>query len=327
MTASANPMQEVPPAAPEHDPDGGSIFTPYRRTQLLVLAASVLCFLLFWWTASAIHLPEQPGFEGSLLRQRGWPLDVLATYVLFAASVVIGTLIGGRAWFFTGLFAATVGLSALSVRGGPMRFVLFDAASSANTRGVFLQLLLEQCLLFVPIGLAWTHFWRRYEPQWSVPANEDAGSSADGSPPALAVAAQAGLMGLFVWILAATDAKKQVLIGVFVGGAAGTALADYLVPHRKALAWYWVGPFLVGAVGYVLAYYNAGTWTTGNPAGMFANLARPLPLDYASAGSAGALLGWWLTADRPRIPFSLRPGKGVASAAAPREERTGADLL
>jgi hypothetical protein len=40
---------------------------------------------------------------------------------------------------------------------------------------------------------------------------------------------------------------------------------------------------------------------TGRVTGVFAPLARPLPLDYASFGTAGALLGYWMGADRERL--------------------------
>ena len=106
-------------------------------------------------------------------------------------------------------------------------------------------------------------------------------------------------------LLTPTDAIKQVLLGVFVACYGGAALAENLVPDRKAAAWFWVSPLAVGLLGYILAFINAGDFTTGVATGIFANLAHPLPLDYASAGIAGTLLGYWSGAERPELKNSI----------------------
>ena len=54
-------------------------------------------------------------------------------------------------------------------------------------------------------------------------------------------------------------------------------------------------------IGYLLAHWAGADFTIGIPQGNFAPLARVLPLDYASAGAAGALLGYWVGAERPPI--------------------------
>lgn len=59
--------------------------------------------------------------------------------------------------------------------------------------------------------------------------------------------------------------------------------------------WYWAGPLMVGLVGYLLVFTGQDPQlVVGNPSGTFAALARPLPMDYASVGPAGALLGYWM---------------------------------
>jgi len=124
--------------------------------------------------------------------------------------------------------------------------------------------------------------------------------------------------GALLLLLAPTDAKKQVLVGVFVACFGGAALAESIVPDRKAAAWFWVSPLAVGVLGYVLAFVNATDFTTGTAAGMFAKLAHPLPLDYASAGIAGALLGYWSGAERPELSTSI-----LASMTPKREPNSG----
>src|SRR6185312_14504210 len=150
-----------------------------------------------------------------------------------------------------GLFAAAIGLMAVSIRGGPSRYVLFDAAAHGMARTVFLRLLFEQCLLFLAIVAIWSLFWSRYEA--ALPhAPSDEKPRPDGMSTLLAVLGQTVIMGLIVLLLAPTDAKKQDLVAVFIAGFVGSSLAEYLFPNQKAGRWYWVGPFLVGALGYVM---------------------------------------------------------------------------
>ena len=298
----------------------GTIFTPYRVTQFFVVLASIVCALLFWWAARTLGIPAERGFDAGVLEQPHWPLVLISIYVLFVVCLIVATLISGRWWFFGGLFAAVVGLSVLSARGGPIRDVLFDAQATDSPRSVFVRLALETCLLFIPIGLAWTFFWKRFDAALPTP---DPASRTEQMPLALALVAQTVITAAVVLLLAATDAKKQVMVSVFLGGLLGTALADYLAPHRKAAIWYWVGPLAVGVIGYLLAYVNAPAWTNGAPQGAFAALARPLPLDYASVGTAGALLGYWLAAERPRVRFSFRsalPSAGSNEPLASKEQ-------
>ena len=319
LSAHARAMDEQPnPADP--DSQSGTIFTPHRRTQALVLAASILCFLLFWWGGALLGVPAERGFQGSLLAQPNWPLALLATYLMLGVAVVIGSAIAGRAWFFGGLFAATIGLMALSIRGGPVRYVLFDAAAHGAAQRVFGRLLLEQCLLFVPIALLWMFFWRRYQAAIASiqPAGNEKKSSGDAgghASTAMALLAQVAIMGVIILLLTPTDAKKQALVSVFVAALVGTALAEYFTPDDQAPAWFWVGPFIVGAVGYLTAWFNATPWTTGTPNGALANLAQLLPLDYASAGCAGALLGYWMSGARANAVFSLRSGNHTPAGA------------
>lgn len=305
------------PSTEPNSPTDGAVFSAYRRTQAMVGIASVLCILIFWETGKALGIPPVPKVNGSLLGLAHWPVAILATYVLFVIAMVIGILVGGRSWFFAGVFTAAVGMATLSIRGGPMHYVLFNAAAQGDTQKVFLRLLAEQCLVFLPIALAWSFVWRRY--QAALPAAEPGESVArDGvANTAGAVLTQLVVMGLIVHLFSPTDAKKQVTVSVFLGAFGGAALGEYLFPNRRAAAWYWLAPFLVGAIGYVFAYTHAADWTTGEALGPLAHLAHALPLDYAGAGVAGALLGYWISAERPAVAFSLRPHSSSRTAAPP----------
>lgn len=307
-------------------PKGGTIFTAYRITQFFVVIACVVCVLLFRWGGKSLGIPAERGFDDSVLQQPHWPLVLISIYVIFAVCLVLGTLISGRWWFFGGLFSAAVGLAAMSALGGPMRYVLFDAQARGASQRIFITLAIETILLFIPIALAWSYFWKRFDV--ALPAPEEGKSPKPAQTPiGVAIVAQIAFTGAIILLLAATDAKKQVLMSAFLGGLIGAALADYAAPHRQALRWYWVGPLAVAVIGYLLAYINSTPTTNGLPQGAFAALARPLPLDYASLGAAGALLGYWAAADRPRVRFSMRaagPTAAQQSPASPTTEQTRA---
>jgi len=290
----------------EEQSSDGAIFSAYRRTQALVLIASVVSAVIFWEVAARLGIPPIARLEGSLIEQAQVPLAFIATYVLYFVAVAIGILIAGRSWFFAGIFSASVGLTALSIRCGPMRHVLFNAAAQGDTRQIFLRLVAEQCLIFVPVGLTWIYFWRKYSAGRRSAEPEEHDLALMGAGPTLgALFTQVAIMGLLVWLMSATDVKKQVTIAVFIGGFGGTSMGEYLFPNRDAARWYWLGPLVVGVVGYLAAFFHSSDWTIGSAQGALANLAHPVPLDYAGAGIIGTLLGVWVGGDRPDIVFSM----------------------
>ena len=301
-------MSDQPSTQSAEEPPA-TIFTPYRRTQALVVIATALCFLLFWWGGRWLGIPSEPKYQISLLEQPHWGAALLATYIMFLCTMALGTLIAGRSWFFAGLFSATFGLIALSARGGPLRYVLFYAADHPPghpiMQRIFLVLLVEQCLLFLVVGLLWLLFWNRYEQALARAAKPQEKRRESENSAALGLAAQFLIMCVIVLLLTPTESKKQVLVSLFVAGFAATSLSEYFFPSRKAGRWYWIAPLAVGAIGYLLAYFNAPQWTIGDPSGAFAALARPLPLDYASAAMAGTILGFWIGAERPQVTLSL----------------------
>ncbi len=95
-----------------------------------------------------------------------------------------------------------------------------------------------------------------------------------------------------------TDSKKQVLASVFIAGLAGTSVAESYFADRRTARWYWVGPVVVGVIGYIAIWITIPKFEDGNRLLddlTFAALARALPLDYASAGMFGALMGYWMS--------------------------------
>jgi hypothetical protein len=100
------------------------------------------------------------------------------------------------------------------------------------------------------------------------------------------------LMIALMSLLAQTDAKAQVIAAVGASAMLATMAANWFAPAAPS-PWLWGGPILVALVGYVSCYFHPDGLAVGRTSGYFAALARPLPLDYASVGVAGSLLGYW----------------------------------
>jgi hypothetical protein len=249
-----------------------------------------------WLAGRWFGIPAHPGYEMSLMLQPTPAAALLLTGIAICAATAIATVIAGSIRFDAGLFGASVGLVALANRGGPMRYVM----QAAPGRGTFLSLAVELVLLGGMLGTAWFGLWLLYRG-----GRLQGDALRDGlldrphslTDHLLALGTQAGSMAVMVMLLARTDDKKQVLAAVCVASLLATLLAYAVSPTRPSV-WFWAGPIVVGVLGYLSAYWAWGTsdpvvWKSGQGGGLLAPLARPLPLDYASLGTAGAILGYW----------------------------------
>jgi hypothetical protein len=270
-----------------------------QRNRVLLLCGAVVCLAVFFFAAIAFGMPAEPGFQASILEQPA-PIVVFAM-VLIAMLVctVMGTLLAGTVEPDAGFCVACVGLAALSLRGGGMGDVLRAALKSE----IYLGMLAELLALYGIVVIAWSMLagiQRRgwlLSPEHARGISPDAeGSLVDQALPErlLALAFQIAVMTVGMLLLAQSDAKAQVLMAVGVSAFVG-ALAVYSVFPVRPSIWFWIGPLFVGAAGYLFAYYNPDGLTLGETRGMLGALARPLPLDYASLGPAGALLGYWMS--------------------------------
>jgi len=192
--------------------------------------------------------------------------------------------------FEGGLFCAAVGMTALSARGGPVHYTLMDAPGS----GVFLKLLVELVLLFVFVGCGWfaLHILRESSLLRAEPHGDDDDLDAMPGQGLLALGAQIILMIILVLLFAQTDKKPQVIWGVALAAFLAALGAHSLFPARPS-AWFWITPLIVGVIGYLFAWSGGNHLPGGVVGGLMPALARPLPLDYASAGVAGSLYGYW----------------------------------
>lgn len=285
------------------DSPDGSIFGPRRLTQLLVLIAVGVCVVIFLIAGKWVDYPDEPYYRGSLLQP---PMNVAAligAIVLLCICALLGDLIVGRRWFLAGLFIATAALSTWSIRGGTMQAVLLRAQTTHAGRGIFLTLLLEHLILMAAIAGLWMLLWaKRAAAIASLPAAEEEAEQDEGRSTGSALLAQIGATLLILLIvLVETSVKKQALVGVFLAGAGGTSLAETFFSTRQTARWYWLAPLIAGVVGYLFAFFQPTGLEIGHLNGMFAGLARPLPLDYASLGCAGALLGYWANVEVVKV--------------------------
>ena len=274
------------------------MLTTYQRNRLLLLAAASCSAALFWGAGVWFGIPHYPGFEASLALQPRPALGALLVGFVLLLSVALSTAIAGTVRFDAGLFTAAIGLSALSIRGGPMRYVF----QSAGGPGVMVALIVELLALFGFLGLAWYGLWLlhrrgKLQPDALRDGLEDQDHSLNDR--LIALASQVATMAVLLALFAPVDDQKQVLAAVFISAFLATLMSYTFTPVRPSV-WYWAGPLVVGVIGYGAAYINWGrggpsVWKSGFAAGFLAPLARPQPLDYASLGPAGAILGYWMS--------------------------------
>ena len=231
----------------------------HRLTQIAFCSTTLICFVIFWYSSRLIGFPQEPRHGGSLLRQ---PMLIciaalFTSVVLVYCLTLLTTALLASRWMFAGLAATTAGLTAWSMRGGPIREILFYAPSST----VFVTLAVELLVLGGIVGAAWLLLWRAYR-ESTAEAREDEKQETT-EPVWTVVLIQVLVMGLGVMVLAQTDAKKQALAAVFVSGVVSTLVAEGYRPGSGAGKWYWLAPVVIGVAGYLLNVTSSGGWASG----------------------------------------------------------------
>jgi hypothetical protein len=265
-----------------------------RRHKLILLTVSMVSLALFYGVSKLFKIPAYPHFSASLFQQPMTYATLLVVAVIYLASVLACSTLAGRVRFDAGLFCTSIGLYVLSFRGGPVRFALFNSSGA----GVFLSLFFEMLFLaaLVVAGsmllqlLASRHLLSREKP-----IETEIDHSGPISQQILGMATNAIMICIFLLVLGQSDRKAQIVCALVAACTVGAGVGYYVAPAPRA-AWFWSAPLLVGALGYVLTYLNAGAgWTTGEVRGAFAPLARAMPLDYASIGVASSIFGYWIS--------------------------------
>ena len=269
-----------------------SAITPVEWRWISIASLISVCSSLE--VAKLLGLPAEPGFTGSLLSGPSPVLAILDTFLVGVVCAIVGAiailLIADEA----GMLCACIGLSGLAVRGGSIRSVL----QLANGNGIFGLLAVESVFLFGLICLFWIAL-RLFSAlirgknvsdfKYTAPnETETAGISEKISVAAVEVL----VMAVCEIVLIQSDAKSQSMIGVGLAGF-GASIAAYVYKPLADGFWYWIGPSLLAVTAYSLAMLNGEGIEVGEVHGWFAALVRPTPLDYASLGTAGALLGYW----------------------------------
>jgi hypothetical protein len=277
-----------------------TILTPYRRARLLLLGGVVASFLLYYWASRVMGVPPESGHQASLIVQGAPVASVLVTVVVFAIALAIGTALAGMIRFNAGLLAACLGLAAISLRGGDTRRMWLYAMSVTSANGLFVRFAVEAALLGALIGAAWwvlrglhikgTLKDRESESMLDTPEHEAANERA-------AFGTQLAITAVGIYLLAQSDAKGQALAAVFIASFAGSAVAHTSFSTGPR-SWYWLPPIALAFLAYLVCSFSPpeNGLTLANPRNhMLIPLVRPLPLDYASLGTAGAILGHWMS--------------------------------
>lgn len=268
------------------------MLSSYQRSRILLWTGVIVCTLIFWIGGAYFDVPLLPREAGSLLAQPAPVTSTMIAGILLLACVIVASAIAGSQQFEAGLMCATVGLAALSMRAGPMRETLF----LANGPAIYLRLAVELAILFafvaagflIVVALGQVRFVKHELP---VSDSDDVDEPLDQR--LLALLTHVVVMAMLMMLLCQSDDKAQVLASVGVSSILAALAAHQFVATRPS-TWFFAGPLVVGVAGYLLTYFGgAPGWKVGQVRGMFAPLARPLPLDYASFGTAGAIIGYW----------------------------------
>lgn len=274
------------------------ITRPVWQTKWLLPAAAFLAYAVCWWLAGRLKTSRVFGFDGSLLATGHLWSNLAIALIAVVAGGVIGTIIAGSIRPDAGLFAAGFALLAVGNHGRSIVSVLQDVNGN---RSIYLLFALELVLLSVVMAACWwvLHRLQQHGHLHRDPAR-DGLADADLPPNAgwQELIRQVVVTAAVILIVAESEDRKQLIAAVGVGAFAG-AFFPYWQHGARPSVWYWSGPLLVGVIGYLFAFVSPPHgFEIGRPdingGGILGALSRPLPLDYASMGPAGALAGYWM---------------------------------
>lgn len=270
----------------------------YNRIRIIL--ASMLALMVGYIGARLFGFPADVGFDASLLHQPNPIIAILGAIVTLVVATVIALPIVRGVHPEAALAIGTLGLARFTWRGGTISQTLLNASS----KSIYLVLSLEVVLLFsAALGL-W-FIIRRFLPAVSeIPFNETVErelqeQKAESIQPEpldqklLACATQIVVMIAGMFLFCRSTDKSQVFFSIFFSAMLSTLAAHRFISVRPAF-WYWMGPMVVAVIGYLTGYLVPTGLAIGDPGHYFAALARPLPLDYLSAGIPGAIWGYTL---------------------------------
>lgn len=297
---SATPLAEAPAE--------GTTPTFDRNQRWLLIAIGIVTYLATTFIFAHVYpLFRAPGFGGSLLIDSN-PIIALTSVVVWS-SIIFGVALfaGRRVRPDVGIFAVAIALLAIRFTGGVTRDVYLAQPTAGTLRMLALELALIGTLLtlfsaatqllirrgVVPSDAALDHIHTKSEPL---------------GQRFLATFAHFMVFCVITLYVVRSDERMQVLGMLVIASILASICAVRFIPATPSI-FFWLGPIAAGIVGYLVTSV-AGTQNLaiGEPAGYCAGLARALPLDFASAGVAGSIYGYWT--GRGWIPAdSLEPAK------------------
>jgi hypothetical protein len=261
------------------------------RERFTLTAGSLLCVFITLWFSRMLGIPADPMRAGTLLQQSAWPIAIGLTWILLIGGTLLTCVFASNRHYEAGLFCSSLGVAILSVQFGPERFALFAAGGPH----VYLSMCLELILLYIGIAIAWSVLHRASR-VGLLPAEPAVKMDEPLDQKLLAMLMHVIVMTVVMLLLCRSDVKPQTFASVAVAAYLASLAAYQFVPTQPS-AWFLASPLIVGLIGYIAQYFSPWDWMIGDARGYFANLSCPLPLDYATLGTAGALLGYW-TAQR-----------------------------
>lgn len=283
-----------------------------------VLLASVIGIILLCTVGWVVSEPADPQMGITLATRWGrvvgvWP----ALMVLTAVAGVIGTVLAPRRLAEGGMFAASVGLAGLALKGGSMQDVLgymLPAAEAGARRGLMALMALDTLLWTALLAVTWIAvaltrrwLWNDEELYNPLPAGRRQAAVSTEKPKAgWAALVITGLVAVFfIWLTITRTpvspvARGQVIASVAAGFYLGAMAARHFT-RQDAAHWYLLGVPAAALLGYLVAYLSSNMDWAGTQWAPYVDLkttpphelARPLPIEYLSVGVAATLAGFW----------------------------------
>lgn len=298
QTPSDLPPKSVTHEAPAADAqanegdlgDGPNPILAYHRPRVLMALTALSGYLIIHLLSTWLRLPAATDRSPSILLNQPWGLALPVLFIGLILSAAVGSLIGGRVRPDAGLIAAAFGLLAMSIRSGTVRFAFLSGKGASVYAIMAMEMvLLYVMLLFIWIALRWM-VQRKYLPE-DVECDEMSANEDKLVFRLIALGTQVAVMAIVVLMVGQSDRKFQALAAIGLGSFAGTIVAHTLFSVQPSV-WFWAGSLVTGLIGYFLALANPGLWIIGKYA---SPLVTGTPLDYASAGVIGALIGYWMS--------------------------------
>ncbi len=315
-------IQGVQPQAIEAFPLRHQVLFGFLR-QARYVAGCIIVGIFFLWLAGKV-IPS-PNMDGTRALAAGPAVSLMAELAMLGGllvAIVIGTLLTWPDAPHAGLFIASVGLVFLACHWGSITLLLavdhghlqraYRTVALQNVFWIF-YILFGEIISRVIYELIGSRNWPIYLGlPWPVQSPAPGTVLPDAAYPScakilifdppckprrlaerigqnlLAFATTAIIAVLVLFLLLKSQQPGQAIFACGVAFAAGAFISALAAPQADLWA-IWITPPCIAAVGGLLANYFPQPYP--GHAGLF--LVRTLPIYYASAGLAGAIVGYY----------------------------------